>query len=176
VDDGTYYLFAKTFDDSGGLVSVSWDTTQVDDGTYYLFAKTFDDSNLMVVTYYGEPIIINNKGIEPPTNLEGSRSGDTVYLNWTESQTSGVIGYTVLYTDEPEIGGYKYQKGANERNQAEISNLDPNKEYRFAVIAFDGNGNFSIESNTYYTSGDGDTNVWEISEGTPISDNCATGD
>ncbi|NIM79500.1 MAG: hypothetical protein GTN82_01735, partial [Candidatus Aminicenantes bacterium] len=149
---GTGSPIVENLSASSGSVSTVWNTGGISTGTYYIFAKTTDDVNPPIITYYTSPVVINNSGIQPPTDLQGSRTGSTAALTWKPSTSPNVIGYNVLYTDEPYVGGYKYHKSTNYEDQAVIENLDPEKEYCFCVAAFDDNGNSSIESNKYCTS------------------------
>jgi hypothetical protein len=149
---GTGAPIVENLSASSGIVSTQWNTDSITTGTYYIFAKTTDDLNPPVITYYTSPIVINNSGIEPPTDLQGTRTGSTATLTWKPSTSPTVIGYNVLYTDELDVGGYKYQKSSNYNDQAVMENLDPGKEYCFCVVAFDNNGDFSIESNKYCTA------------------------
>jgi hypothetical protein len=152
---GTGSLIAENLNAANGTISTVWDIGTVTSGTYYLYAKTYDNLNAPVLTYHDSPIVIDNSGIQAPQNLSGSTSGDKVELTWTPSINSSVVGYKVLYTDEPNIGGYKYQKGSTLNNRATIEDLSINKTYRFCVVAFDENGNLSTESNTYTTGSPG---------------------
>jgi Leucine-rich repeat (LRR) protein len=148
---GTGSLIVENLNAASGTISTDWDTSSMASGTYYIYAKTYDNLNAPVLTYYDSSIVIDNSSIQAPQNLNGSTSGDTVELTWTPSKSSSVIGYKVLYTDEPNIGGYKYQKSTILNNKATIEDLNVNKTYRFCVVAFDNNGNLSTESNTYTT-------------------------
>lgn len=137
---------------TNGKVSATWDISSVQSGTYFIFSKTYDDKNPPVVTYHTSPISIDHNIIAPPTELQGSFAGDSATLTWTPSKSKSVVGYSVRYTDEPEVGGYKYQKSAATKDYAFIEGLDPEKDYCFKVVAFDQDGNFSSESNTYCKS------------------------
>jgi hypothetical protein len=148
---GTGVPIVENISTSNGTTSTSWDFSNVPTGTYYIFAKTYDNLNAPIITYYTTPLIIDNIGIKPPTDLLGTTTGNTVTLTWKPSTNPAVVGYQVLYTDEPTIGGYKYRKVSFYNDQAVIEDLDPDKVYCFCVKAFNNNGNFSIESNTYCT-------------------------
>jgi hypothetical protein len=149
---GTGSLIAENLSSTNGIISTVWDTASTASGTYYIYAKTCDNRNAPVLTYYDSSIVIDNSGIQAPQNLKGYASVDTVELTWIPSKSSSVVGYKILYTDETDIGGYKYQKGSIFHNQATIEDLNLlNNAYRFCVVAFDKNGNLSIESNTYTT-------------------------
>ncbi len=163
---GTGSPIVEDISTSNGAVSASWNIADVSTGTYYIFAKTYDNLNAPVMTYYSSPLVINNSGIQPPTNLQGTFAGDAVTLTWKPSISSTVVGYKILYTDEPNIGGYKYQKGSNYKDQTVIENLDSTKAYRFCVVAFDKNGNLSKESNSYTTTGTTGTPEIALSPGT----------
>jgi hypothetical protein len=148
---GTGIPIVENTSTSNGTASVSWDFSNVPTGTYYIFAKTYDNLNAPIITYYTTPLVIDNSGIKPPTGLLGTTTGNTVTLTWEPSTNPTVVGYQVLYTDEPTVGGYKYRKVSIYNDQAFIEGLDPNQVYCFCVKAFNNNGNFSIESNTYCT-------------------------
>jgi hypothetical protein len=158
---GTGNLIAENLNAASGIVSTVWETSAIATGTYYIYAKTYDNLNAPVLTYYNPAIVIDNSNIQAPQNLRGTTSGDTVELNWTPSQSLSVAGYKVLYTDEPNTGGYKYQKSTILNNQSTIGGLNLNKVYRFCVVAFDENGGLSMESNSF-------TN--KVSNGTPEID------
>ncbi len=166
---------AEEISASKGTASITWDTSLISTGTYYIFSKTIDKVNPPVLTYYKTPITINQSGIVPPGALKGSRNGSTVTLSWKPSTTPSVVGYKALYTDHPDIPGYKFQKTSLYPDQTEVENLDPGKHYRFCVVAFDHTGLSSLESNTYTTSGSSNSEEWLLSRGVAVSDSIESG-
>jgi len=69
-----------------------------------------------------------------------------VNLSWTPSPSSEIKGYKVVYTDQPNLPGYLFEKSAVLANGAKVTGLDPSKDYRFAVQGMDASGNLSPAS------------------------------
>lgn len=138
----------KSLTSTTGNYNVEWDTTNVPNGNYLIFAKADDGKNPEEVSYFQNQLSVNKNPINPPTNLSGARNGETATLSWTPSTSSNIAGYDILYTDEPEVYGYKYRSHSVFNNGGSVSGLELNKIYRFAVIAYDTNGNYSLESNS----------------------------
>ncbi|MCX7829911.1 MAG: PKD domain-containing protein, partial [Acidobacteria bacterium] len=90
---------AKDLTSESGNYSISWDTSKVSNGSYLLFAKADDGKNPEEIAYYPNQITINKDGINPPTNLSGTRNGETANLTWTPSTSQNIAGYDILYTD-----------------------------------------------------------------------------
>lgn len=128
---------------TSGSVAATWDTTPLPSGTYYLFAVTDDGRNAPVTTYHATPITIDTGGLAPPTNLQAVRSGETVTLTWTPSTSTAVVGYTVMYTDQPDQPGYTGSAPALRPNGATVVNLGYSRSYRFCVVGYDLGGNTS---------------------------------
>lgn len=128
---------------TSGSVAATWDTTPQPSGTYYLFAVTDDGRNAPVTTYHATPITIDTGGLAPPTNLQAVRSGETVTLTWTPSTSTAVVGYTVMYTDQPDQPGYTGSAPALRPNGATVTNLGYSRSYRFCVVGYDLGGNTS---------------------------------
>lgn len=139
-------IIASGIDAAGGSASTVWDTAGLPSGTYFLLAKAVDGKGVPAIETYGTPIRLNNGGLEAPAGLCGIRGGDSANLTWTPSASPAVVGYQVLYTDEPENSGYPYRQTVPGPDGASVAGLDPAKGYRFTVAAFDANGNFSLES------------------------------
>ena len=144
----TWTVIAKDLPAKSGIVSTAWNTTGMVDGTYYIFAKADDGMNPPTVLYYSQPVVVNNAGLAPPSGLTGTRSGASAALAWTASPDSSVAGYDVLYTDEPLVAGTKFTVHSAVASQATVTGLNPAKEYRFCVAAYDREGRFSVESNS----------------------------
>jgi len=163
-------VIAENLDAASGTVSAVWDTSKVPPGTYYLVARTEDGKNPPQIKVYDGSFPVNPAALAPPTGLTGTRDGETASLSWTASTSSGVIGYDVLYTDHPNEAGYPFSMTIPVGSSATVTDLDPAKWYRFCVVAFDENGQYSSESNmvTFGTGipGDCDMNgavsVWEV--------------
>ncbi|NMC00069.1 MAG: fibronectin type III domain-containing protein, partial [Thermoanaerobaculaceae bacterium] len=141
-------LIEKDLTSATGNYSVNWDTSEIPDGNYLIFAKADDGKNPEEVSYFSNQVTVNKDAINPPTNLSGVRSGDTATLSWTPSTSQNIAGYDILYTDEPDVYGYKYRTHSVINNGGSVSGLELNKVYRFAVVAYDKNGKYSLESNT----------------------------
>ena len=131
----------------GGVYTAEWLTADVPNGNYMIFAKADDGVSPVEAVYYASQVAVNRDAIQPPTGLSGTTTADGALLSWTASVSQGVAGYTVLYTDEPDILGYKFRWGTAEKDKALVTGLDSQKSYRFAVAAYDVEGNFSLESN-----------------------------
>ncbi len=80
--------------------------------------------------------------------VSGTRTGDTANLTWTPSTSPDIGGYVILYTEEPEVYGYKFKVHSVFGDRGIVEGLDTSKVYRFAVVAYDKNGKFSLESNS----------------------------
>lgn len=128
---------------TGGSVTATWDTAPLPSGTYYLFAVTDDGRNSPVTTFHATPITIDVGGLTSPTNLQAVRSGQTVTLTWTPSTSTAVVGYTVMYTDQPDQPGYTGSAPALRPSVATVTNLGYSRSYRFCVAGFDLNGNMT---------------------------------
>ena len=141
-------VIAKDVPAKTGIAQATWNTAGMLDGTYYIFAKADDAMNPPTVLYYEQPVVVNNSGLAPPSGLTGTRAGDTASLSWTPSAAPDVAGYDVLYTDEPLVAGTKFTVHSAVASQATVTGLNPAKEYRFCVAAYDREGRFSVESNS----------------------------
>lgn len=150
--DGGGEPVTEALDASSGSVSTVVDLGAAPSGRYVLLALTDDGMNPPVLTAYTEPIVLDTESIRPPTGLTGTRSGTRVDLRWTPSPTAGVAAYTVLYTDTPDAGTFRYGSTALNRDRASIGGLDPSKSYRFAVQASNADGASSPESEPWYTT------------------------
>lgn len=128
---------------TSGTITATWDTTPLPSGTYHLFAVTDDGRNAPVTTFHATPITIDVGGLAAPTNLQAVRSGQTVTLTWTRSTSTSVVGYTVMYTDQPDQPGYTGSAPALRPNGATVTNLGYSRSYRFCVAGFDLNGNMT---------------------------------
>ncbi|MBF0102483.1 MAG: fibronectin type III domain-containing protein [Desulfobacterales bacterium] len=162
---------AENLSSSSGMVSSTWDTTGLSGGTYYLFARTDNGNNPPVITYYANPLQIGSKSIQPPTDLSGSFSGTKCQLQWTSVPTdSGVAGYRVLYTDNPALPGYAFSITASTENSSLVEGLQSDMEYRFAVVAYDENGNESAPSVPWYSGTVQPQDVRQLQSSIPVSD------
>ena len=127
-------------------VTATWDTTPLPSGTYYLFAVTDDGRNAPVTTFHATPIIIDVGGLATPTNLQAARDGETVTLTWTPSTSAAVIGYTVMYTGEPDQPGYPESAPALGPSGATLTDLGYSRSYRLCVVGYDLTGNMTPAS------------------------------
>ncbi|MCU0292874.1 MAG: fibronectin type III domain-containing protein [Thermoanaerobaculaceae bacterium] len=127
-------------------VTATWDTTPLPSGTYYLFAVTDDGRNAPVTTFHATPITIDVGGLAAPTNVQAVRTGETVTLTWTPSTSPAVIGYTVMYTGEPDQPGYPESAPALGPNGATITDLGYSRSYRLCVVGYDLAGNMTPAS------------------------------
>lgn len=165
--------FVQDLSAASGTVNATWDTSGMTGGTYYLFARTDDGKNPPVVTYYANPIAVGTVTIQPPSNLTGTVSGTSCHLQWAASPSPGVNGYRVLYTDSPALPGYASSVTVLAGVEALVEDLQADKEYRFAVVAFDENGNDSAYSEPWYTSAPPPQDVRQIESGRGVSDTVA---
>lgn len=147
-DLGEGMAIAKGLSSAGGSYSAQWVTDDVPNGSYMLFAKADDGKNPAEAIYYSSQVIVNRDSIQPPTELAGTILSDGAHLSWTPSSSEGVAGYDILYTDEPDVLGYKLKWNCVESGIAVVAGLDIAKSYRFAVVAYDSEGRFSLESNS----------------------------
>jgi hypothetical protein len=131
-----------------GSVTATWDTSALPSGDYYLFAVTDDGRNAPITTYHVTPITIDTAGLAAPTNLQATRSGETVMLTWTRSTSSAVVGYEVRYTDAPAAPGYPFTGSAPLPTGMTLGNLGYTKGYRLCVAAYNLDGSFSPCSST----------------------------
>ena len=138
---------AKGLDASTGSCSAAWDLSQIPSATYYLMAVANDGMTPPASAYYAEPVAVDHGLVPAPTGLTGTRSGTRVSLSWTPGSRGAVQGYEIRYTDDPETAGYPFATTTLSSGSAEVDGLDPAKSYRFCVVAFDSQGNASLESN-----------------------------
>lgn len=147
-DFGEGIAITKDLKSGNGNYTVSWQTANVPNGNYMIFAKADDGKNPAEAVYYSSQVSVNKDAIQPPTALSGSILQDGAHLSWIPSVSEGASGYYVLYTDEPEVLGYKFRWSSALSGSALVTGLDASKSYRFAVVAYDNEGNFSLESNS----------------------------
>lgn len=147
-DRGNGLLIEDNLTSSDGNFSVDFDTSNIESGNYLIFVKADDGKNPDESFYYQNQLAVNKNLVTPPTNLTGVRAGESATLNWTQSTSENVAGYMVLYTDEPDVYGYKFRLSAVLPDTITVSELKLDQTYRFAVIAFDKEGNYSLESNS----------------------------
>jgi PKD repeat protein len=131
---------------TSGSVGATWDLSGLDSGTYYLLARTDDGMNPAATALYPQPIVIDRGLVAPPTNLKGTRAGTTATIRWTPSATAGAGTYQILYTGDPEKPGYPRSESTALPSEALIEDLNPDRTYRFCAVAFDAQGNASVES------------------------------
>lgn len=151
-DNATGDLIVENLSPTDGVVTYTWDTSNLTDGTYFLFARIDDGVSPPVITYSSNPITINKSGLLPPTNITAKMKGDTAHVEWTPSVSRGVIGYNVLYDDRLNVPGYAHIKSATRINGTEITGLDPLKTYRLCVVGYDNEGNMTPESSEILVS------------------------
>jgi PKD repeat protein len=147
-DYGNGLLIEDNLTSSDGNFSVDWDTSNIATGNYLIFVKADDGKNPDESFYYQNQLVVNKNVVAPPTNLTGLRTQESATLNWTPSTSENVAGYMLLYTDEPDVYGYKYRLSAVLPDTITVSELKLDKTYKFAVIAYDKDGNYSLESNS----------------------------
>ncbi len=147
-DYGNGLLIEDNLTSSDGNFSVDWDTSNIATGNYLVFVKADDGKNPDESFYYQNQLVVNKNVVAPPTNLTGLRTQESATLNWTPSTSENVAGYMLLYTDEPDVYGYKYRLSAVLSDTITVSELKLDKTYKFAVIAYDKDGNYSLESNS----------------------------
>ncbi len=147
-DFGEGIAIAKDLKSGNGNYTVSWQTAGVPNGNYIIFAKADDGKNPAEGVYYSSQVSVNKDAIQPPTGLSGSILQDGAHLSWTPSVSEVAAGYYVLYTDEPQVLGYKFRWSSALSDSALVTGLDASKSYRFAVVAYDEEGRFSLESNS----------------------------
>jgi len=144
---GEGIAIAKDLKSGDGNYTASWQTANVPNGNYMIFAKADDGKNPAEAVYYSSQVSVSKDALLPPTGLSGSILQDGAHLRWTPSVSEGAAGYYVLYTDEPELLGYKFRWSLTLKDSAVVTGLDASRSYRFAVAAYDRDGNFSLESN-----------------------------
>lgn len=145
---GNGILIKDKLTSQNGEYSVIWNTSNIPNGNYLIFARVDDGKNPLEIKYYENQLSIDKSLLVPPSNLRGVRNGAIASLSWTPSPSTNVNGYNILYTDEPETYGYKFKVSSFFSDSHSVENLDVNKTYRFAVVAYDKDGNYSLESNS----------------------------
>jgi PKD repeat protein len=131
---------------TSGTVNATWDTATLATGSYYLFATVEDGKNPSVVVRHAQPVTVARGNLSGPTGLHGTRAGERANLAWTPSNSPSAAGYNILYTDTPEVPGFKEAVASTLPDRATVEGLDAEKTYRFAVQASDAQGNLSPES------------------------------
>ena len=173
--DGLLEAIAEDLDAASGAVSATWDLAAVPPGTYLLVARADDGANLPVEVTYAQPVTVTTTGLEPPTSLTGQRTGATVRLDWTPSPSPAVIGYTVIYGDAPELGALPLVASTTQKRVATVTDLDPTREYRFAVVGYDAQGHSTPASNSWATGGAAPPQVTALESGRAIGDGVQEG-
>jgi hypothetical protein len=140
-------ILAENLPAGSGTVSASTSTDSFSSGTYYIFASADDGVNTPVTAYGETPIQVDKGTLQPPSGLTGTRNGDAASLSWSPSPSAAATGYDILYNDTPENPGYPFTLPVGAGTSATLAGLDPEKAYRACVIAVDGQGNTSLESN-----------------------------
>jgi len=141
---------------ASGTVTASWDTSALPPGTYYLFAVATEGGTFPVTVYADAPIVVpGSSPLDAPTELAGSRDGDTAELTWTPATAPEAVAHVVLYTDQPGAAGYPYAQAATLPDRATITGLDEASGYRFAVVAVDDQDAYGPPSNELVLAGSG---------------------
>ena len=143
-------VIAENLPASTGSVSATWDTSGLPTGSYYILAIADDSMNPPTTATYQGSVVIDNGRLQPPTELTGTRSASagTATLSWKPSSSTSATSYEVRYTADPNVPGYPLSFTPEGDDGATILGLDATKSYKFAVVAFDGEGNCSAESNS----------------------------
>jgi PKD repeat protein len=137
---------------ASGEVQANWDTSLVPTGAYYLIAEGDDGASPLVTTFHPEPVVMNHGGPWPPAGLSGSFVAGTATLQWIPSSDPSAAGAIVLFREDPSLPGYTSEAGVSGTGTAVIEDLDPARNYRFAVVATDAQGNRGPLSDSWTTA------------------------
>jgi hypothetical protein len=131
---------------TAGTAGATWNTAGIPSGSYTLRARADDGMNPATVVVFDEPITVDAGLVLPPTGVTGTRTETAATVRWTPSGTPTASMYQVLYTDALDKPGYPWVESAALPTEFLMEGLDAAKDYRFCVVAFDGDGNRSLES------------------------------
>jgi subtilisin-like proprotein convertase family protein len=143
---GVFEAIPSSFDPQSGLLSATWNVAELPSDHYFITARADDGKNPPAILTWPEPLSIDRQEIAPPRQLSGWRQGSEATLSWTAS-ASAIVGYNVLYSESGDGPGYLFSLSVPSGTAMTVSGLDPDKTYRFAVVAYDAQNRFSLPSN-----------------------------
>jgi PKD repeat protein len=136
----------------------NWNIDSIPTGNYYVYGIIDDFVNNPSISYSPNPVkIINKNAPEKPTDLSGSVSDSSIFLNWTYPLQDTTVRFIIYYTTDsiyPSFNSSSYNIG--NRTSYEFKNFHPGRNYHFMVTAIDTNYIESNHSNIFdvaYQSG-----------------------
>jgi hypothetical protein len=133
--DGVPVATGLTENDGSG--SYTWDVSGIPAGVYYVYAVVDDNKNMPAVGYSAGVVeIVNAAGLEAPTGLNATASGNKIDVSW--NAVTDAAGYNIYYTDTTNPYTYKEHVSLdNSFTSYTLENMKPATTYRITITAFD---------------------------------------
>lgn len=124
--------------------SFSWNLANVPSGEYFVYAVINDGKNAPVTAYSANKLTVDDPTAPAqPQGVAAQAIENAAAIGWQPNQQAGVAGYTVHYTSDLSRIEYQKSTAAGLATSFRLTGLEPNKQYRVAVTAYNEAGRVS---------------------------------
>ncbi|MGH9841857.1 MAG: fibronectin type III domain-containing protein [Blastocatellia bacterium] len=124
--------------------SFNWNLANVPSGEYFVYAVINDGKNASVTAYSASKLTVDDPTAPAqPQGVAAQAIENAATVSWQPNPQAGVAGYTVHYTSDLSRIEYQKSTAAGLATSFRLTGLEPNKQYRMAVTAYNEAGRVS---------------------------------